>query len=64
MADQEKKGSKPDFSVKANGEFVGSGWLNEGKYGPYVTIIVNADVAEGERLFIAPRRGRECVLGG
>ena len=58
------KDNEPDFNVKANGEFVGSGWLNEGKYGPYVTIIVNEDVAQGERLFVTPRRGKEGVLGG
>jgi len=61
---KKEKDNEPDFNVKANGEFVGSGWLNEGKYGPYVTVIVNESLAGGTRLFLSPRRGKEGILGG
>ena len=54
---------KPQLNVKFNGNFVGRGWLQEGKFGKYVSLSLNQDVPAGSKVFISPNRQNEGLLG-
>lgn len=57
------KGNRSQFNVKMNGNFVGRGWLQEGKYGKYVSLSVNQDVPAGSKVYISPNKYNEGLLG-
>ncbi len=59
-----KAGRKPDFSVKAGGEFVGSAWVNKNKYGKYVSVVINRPVNGGEKISLFLRNGAENPFTG
>ncbi|MFH0712940.1 MAG: hypothetical protein V1722_05890 [Candidatus Micrarchaeota archaeon] len=64
--DGEEKGGnkhKPHFSVKMNRNFVGSAWLQDGKFGKYVSVAINHDVPKGSRIYINPTRENAMILG-
>lgn len=54
---------KPHFSVKMNSNFVGSAWLQDGKFGKYVSVAINHDVPKGSRIYINPTRENATILG-
>ena len=57
-----KEKKDPDFNAKdSGGEYVGSAWKNDGKFGPYIAIRLNKPVKD-EKVFLYPRRGND-VLG-
>ncbi len=59
--EQTENEKTPDFNIKSDGEFVGSGWLNQGQFGPYITIRMDG---QEKPYYIYPRKGKEGLLGG
>ena len=57
-------GSKPQFSVKAKGVegFVGSAWLNEGKFGKYISVKLRSALGEGSTIYLSPTRDNPEIL--
>lgn len=60
----EQNPNKPHFSVKAKGSegFVGSAWLNEGKYGKYISVRLRDAVAPGTTLYLSPTKENPEIL--
>ncbi len=58
---EEKK--KPQFAVKMNGNYVGSAWMANGKFGRYVSVVINNEVPSGSRVNIYPTRENADILG-
>lgn len=57
-------GNKPQFTVKSKESgYVGSGWMQEGKYGRYLSVAINQDVPKGAKLFISPNKANTGLLG-
>ncbi len=54
---------KPQFAVKMNGNYVGSAWMADGKFGRYVSVVVNHEVPSGSRVNIYPTRENPDILG-
>lgn len=54
--------TKPSLTVKANKDYVGSGWANEGKYGTYYTVKIDKDLPAGTTLFVAARKDSNVEL--
>ena len=53
----------PQLSVKIKGgSYIGSGWMNEGQYGKYVSIKIDVPIAKGSTLYLAPRKGHEGIF--
>ncbi len=63
VGEEEKEKHKPHFSVKMNGNFVGSAWMGSGKYGKYVSVAINHDVPGGSKVYIYPTRENPDILG-
>lgn len=61
--DEHREKHRPHFSVKMNGNYVGSAWLSEGKFGKYVSVAVNHDVPKGGRINVYPTRENAAILG-
>jgi uncharacterized protein (DUF736 family) len=63
-ADARAQSSRPQFSVKARGVdgYVGSAWLNEGKFGKYISVRLRAPLAEGATLYLAPTKDNPEIL--
>ncbi|MFH1722275.1 MAG: hypothetical protein ABH950_06705 [Candidatus Altiarchaeota archaeon] len=62
-ADEKQNADKrPDFNVKAGGNFVGSAWLNQGTFGPYISVVLKDTAKNAERLYVYPRKGKEGML--
>ena len=59
-----EKSSKPQFSVKAKGVegYVGSAWLNEGKYGKYISIKLHSAVGPSATLYVSPTKDNAEIL--
>lgn len=51
-----ESGNQPDYNVKTENEYVGSGWVKDGKYGKYLSVIINSDVKAGTSLYISQRK--------
>ncbi len=72
-AEKESKGGKkpttstnqPHFTVKAKNRegFVGSAWMNQGKYGKYIALRLREDVAKGTTLYVTPTKANAALLG-
>jgi hypothetical protein len=60
----EPHGNKPQFSVKAKGMegYVGSGWINEGKYGKYISVKLRENLAPGTTIYLSPTRENPEIL--
>jgi len=60
----EPHGNKPQFSVKAKGMegYVGSGWINEGKYGKYISVKLRENLAPGTTIYLSPTKDNPEVL--
>ena len=57
-------GSKPQFTVKSKeAGYVGSGWMQDGKYGRYLSVAISQDVPKGARLYISPNKANAGLLG-
>lgn len=57
LTSQKPVENEPKFNVKCNKQFVGSAWLNQGNYGPYIKLMLNKDFAPSELpIFISPRK--------
>lgn len=56
--------SKPQFNVKAKGQegYIGSAWLQDGKFGPYISIKLNCKLSEGSTIYLHPRRDFSGVI--
>ncbi|MFA6048733.1 MAG: hypothetical protein WC792_02180 [Candidatus Micrarchaeia archaeon] len=58
--------NKPQFSVKMKGGegFVGSGWLNDSKFGgKYVAVKVNSAIPAGSTIYVSPTKANPGLLG-
>jgi len=55
----------PVFTVKARGVpgYVGSAWLNEGKFGKYISVKMNVHLDAGATLYLSPTRKAGKLLG-
>ncbi len=60
---EEREKHKPHFSVKMNGNYVGSGWMADGKYGKYVSLAINHDVPQGSKVYLYPSKANPAILG-
>ncbi len=60
---EEKDKHKPHFSVKMNGNYVGSAWMAEGKFGKYVSLAINQDLPKGSRAYLYPSKENPNILG-
>ena len=60
----EPHGNKPQFSVKAKGVegYVGSGWINEGKYGKYISVKLRENLAPGTTIYLSPTKENPEIL--
>ena len=60
----EPHGNKPQFSVKAKGMegYVGSGWINEGKYGKYISVKLRENLAPGTTIYLSPTKENPEIL--
>ncbi|MFA5246855.1 MAG: hypothetical protein WC408_03120 [Candidatus Micrarchaeia archaeon] len=60
----EQAGNKPQFSVKAKGMegYVGSGWINEGKYGKYISVKLRENLAPGTTIYLSPTKDNPEIL--
>ena len=60
-----KPGNPPQFSVKAKDHegFVGSAWLNDGKYGKYISVKLREDAPKGTTLYLSPTKANPGLLG-
>ena len=60
----EPAGNRPQFSVKAKGMegYVGSGWINEGKYGKYISVKLRENLAPGTTIYLSPTRDNPELL--
>ncbi len=54
--------TKPSLTVRANKDYVGTGWANEGKYGTYYTVKLDKDLPAGTTLFVAARKNSQIEL--
>ena len=61
--EEHREKHKPHFSVKMNGNYVGSAWMGNGKYGKYVSVAINQDVPKGGRVYIYPTKENAAILG-
>ncbi len=67
--DEEEEGrnapSKPQFAVRARGVdgFVGSGWMQEGRFGRYISVRLGQPLGKDAVLYLHPRRDSPGVLG-
>ena len=61
--EEHRQKHKPHFSVKMNGNYVGSAWMGNGKYGKYVSVAINQDVPKGGRVYIYPTKENAAILG-
>jgi len=61
----ERPANPPQFSVKAKNHegFVGSAWLNDGKYGKYISVKLREDAPKGTTLYLAPTKANAGLLG-
>ncbi|MEK6924348.1 MAG: hypothetical protein AABW54_03865 [Candidatus Micrarchaeota archaeon] len=58
-----QKGTKPSFTVKEkNGGYVGSGWVNDGKFGKYLSLAINQPVAKGATLYVYNRKDSQATI--
>lgn len=49
--------SKPVFTVRCNGQYVGSAWLDSGRFGKYVKIVFDPGfVLSDKPVYVAPRK--------
>jgi len=60
----EPHGNKPQFSVKAKGVegYVGSGWINEGKYGKYISVKLRENLTPGTTIYLSPTKENPEIL--
>ena len=60
----EPHGNKPQFSVKAKGMegYVGSGWINEGKYGKYISVKLRESLTPGTTIYLSPTKENPEIL--
>ena len=54
---------KPQFNLKANKRFVGSGWMGESKFGKYISFKLRETLEAGTKVYLSPRKGSEGILG-
>lgn len=54
---------KPQFNLKANKRFVGSGWMGDGKFGKYISFKLRETLEAGTKVYLSPRKGSEGILG-
>ncbi len=59
---QDTSNRRPDFNIKAGGDFVGSAWLNDGQFGPYIACVLKETAQSQDRLYLYPRKGKENIL--
>jgi len=64
FAASEPHGNKPQFSVKAKGMegYVGSGWINEGKYGKYISVKLRENLTPGTTIYLSPTKENPEIL--
>lgn len=54
---------RPQFNLKANKRFVGSGWMGDGKFGKYISFKLSETLEAGTKVYLSPRKGQEGLLG-
>lgn len=59
----EEVSRKPQFFVKAGLDFAGAAWLRDGKYGRFISVVIDKDLSKGAKLRISPRREHAGILG-
>ncbi|MEW5955690.1 MAG: hypothetical protein AB1626_04115 [Candidatus Micrarchaeota archaeon] len=64
-AGAERPANRPQFTVKKAGQegYVGSAWKKQGKYGPYISVALKADVPKDSALFITPTKANPGIIG-
>lgn len=55
----------PQFSAKAKGieGYVGSGWINEGKFGKYINVKLRVALPAGSTIYLSPTKRVGKILG-
>jgi len=62
---EQRQQTSPQFSVKAKDRegFVGSAWLNQGRFGKYISVRLREDAPKGTTLYLAPTKANAGILG-
>jgi hypothetical protein len=65
QAAQPAIGSKPQLTVRAKGVsgFVGAAWLQDGRFGKYVSVKLSQPLGKDAVIYLHPRRDCPGVLG-
>ena len=55
---------RPQFTMRAKGVegYVGSAWLNEGKFGKYISVRLRGQVGPSATIYISPTRENADIL--
>ncbi|HEV8290076.1 MAG TPA: hypothetical protein VGQ00_03955 [Candidatus Norongarragalinales archaeon] len=63
MVEKIENKAQPNYNVKIKGHegYAGRGWLNQGKYGPYISVKLSDDVQKGSTLYLYPRKLKQPV---